>query len=745
MASATPSPSRTSVAPLAGVSGQSRSRRFFTRLTSSAALDATTKFLRRQLWAWPVIAAVVIGGAGWWVNASIESVLREQRAATMTAILKADLEALREWVKREEQVAGQLADTAEVRQAAREMGSPELGRSSDSKAVEALRAWFAPRLKEHGYHGFFLVNADGVIVAAEEDQPQGKKLTEYRKEFFGRVLAGQPGVSRPYKSLTWLKDDTGELRMGIPTMFTAAPVRADGGKVVAALGLRIRPDTDFTRILQTARVGKSGETYAFDRQGLMLSQSRFDDEMKEYGLLVDRPEERSILTLQLKNPGANLSEGERTRTRRADWPLTKPVTEASANGDGYDVDGYPDYRGVSKIGAWTWLPEYEAGIVTEVNRDEAFRPVYILRGALAVLLGLLLFAAAALFAAMWYMTRQQQKLRAAVLEAKQLGQYTLEEKVGQGGMGTVYRARHAMLRRPTAVKLLDVANMTDLAVARFEREVQMTSGLTHPNTVAIYDYGRTPEGVFYYAMEFLDGTNLDDLVRQHGPLPEARVVYLLKQVCGALAEAHAAGLVHRDIKPANVFLTRRGGMHDFVKVLDFGLVKVADAREAHLTSANTVTGTPLYLSPEGINRPDSVGPPADVYALGAVAYFLLVGQPVFDGKTVLDICMKHMNEEPTPPSSRGTTVGPELEQLLLRCLSKSSDARPPNAGALLAALTDCPVSGTWTADLAAMWWGNPPQPKADDSPPPTQRFSTPDVANSDLTRAITPVESGRVG
>jgi len=745
--SATPPPAPGNTGPVSGLSRSAvgrASHRLFGRLTSSAALDATAKFLQRQLWAWPAIAAVLIGGAGWWVNSAIESALREQRVATMTTILKADVEALREWVQREQQVARQMADTAEVRKAAREISAPEIGRSSDVKAVEELRAWLAPRLKEHGYRGFFLVNPDGVIVAAEEDQPQGKKLTEYRKEFFERVLAGQPGVCRPYKSLTWIKDDNGELRMGVPTMFVAAPVRDESGKVFAALGLRIRPDADFTRILQTSQAGRTGETYAFDRQGLMLSQSRFDEEMKEYGLLVDRPEERSILTLQLKNPGANLSEGERTRTRRAEWPLTKPVTEAVEHGDGYDVDGYPDYRGVPKLGAWTWHPEYEIGIVTEVNRDEAFRPVYILRGALAVLLGMLLLAAAALFAAMWYMTRQQQKLRAAVLEAKQLGQYTLEEKLGQGGMGTVYRARHAMLRRPTAVKLLDVANMTDLAIARFEREVQMTSVLTHPNTVAIYDYGRTPEGVFYYAMEFLDGTNLDDLVRQYGPLPEARVVYLLKQVCGALAEAHAAGLVHRDVKPANVFLTRRGGLHDFVKVLDFGLVKVADAREAHLTSANTVTGTPLYLSPEGISQPDSVGPPADVYALGAVAYFLLVGQPVFDGKSVVEICMKHMNKEPTPPSSRGAVVGPELEQLLLRCLAKSPDSRPQNAGALLAALEECPVSGKWTATLAASWWANPPAPVTvrETGPPLTQVVSTPAVQNNDMTQAFVPSESG---
>lgn len=268
----------------------------------------------------------------------------------------------------------------------------------------------------------------------------------------------------------------------------------------------------------------------------------------------------------------------------------------------------------------------------------------------------------------------------------------------------------------------------------------MTSGLTHPNTVAIYDYGRTPEGVFYYAMEYLEGTNLDDLVRTYGPLPEARVVHLLKQVCGALAEAHAAGLVHRDVKPANIFLTRRGGVADFVKVLDFGLVKVADAREANVTSANTVTGTPLYLSPEGINRPDTVGPPADVYALGAVGYFLLTGRPVFDGKSVVEICMKHVNEEPTPPTAHGVAVTPQFERLLLTCLAKSPHDRPASAGTLLAGLEECPVTDKWTATLAAAWWDDPPQPKNGHTPPPTRVFSTPALAICDQTRAFDSAE-----
>jgi serine/threonine protein kinase len=321
-------------------------------------------------------------------------------------------------------------------------------------------------------------------------------------------------------------------------------------------------------------------------------------------------------------------------------------------------------------------------------------------------MSLLLLCAIGIFIAMLFIARQQRALQKATLAAKQLGQYALEEKLGAGGMGTVYRARHAMLRRPTAVKLLDVDKMTDAAVARFEREVQLTSALTHPNTVAVFDYGRTPDGIFYYAMEYLEGMNLDDFIKKYGPVTEARMVYMLRQVCGSLAEAHAAGMVHRDVKPANIFLTRRGGMHDFVKVLDFGLAKAVDGSEkANVTNPNALMGTPLYLSPEAVHHPESVDARSDVYAVGAVGYFLLTSTPVFTGTTIMEICMKHAREAPQPPSERsGKSFRPELEALLMRCLAKAPTDRPSSAADLLVELDRIVLEGKWTAADAAEWW-----------------------------------------
>jgi eukaryotic-like serine/threonine-protein kinase len=294
-------------------------------------------------------------------------------------------------------------------------------------------------------------------------------------------------------------------------------------------------------------------------------------------------------------------------------------------------------------------------------------------------------------------------LRIQVRKAMQLGQYTLEEQIGQGGMGVVYRASHAMLRRPTAIKLLsgDAAQ----AAERFEREVQITARLTHPNTVAIFDYGRTPDGVFYYAMELLEGVSLEDLVTAHGPQHPRRVGHILLQMCGALEEAHAVGLVHRDIKPANVMLTERGRVPDVVKVLDFGLVKetVGGAGDPKQTSTNAIMGTPHYMAPEAIVDPEHIDGRADLYAVGATAYFLLTGENVFDGTNLVEVCSQHLHEKPTPPREKREDIPEDLEKVVLALLAKKKDDRPSDAATLAKMIRACNL-GEWTREEAQAWW-----------------------------------------
>jgi hypothetical protein len=696
----------------------------------SSTVLATSRFLRQQLWAWPIIAAVVFGCAGWWVHHSVESAMRDQRAIELNTMVDASAKAVRVWMGEQQVNVKLVADDDQLPPLVAELLPLADGteaaerRLVQAHAQEALRARLKHKVQLCGYVGFLVVSPDGVVLAADLDAPVGKALTSYRKEVFARAAAGETLVTKPYRSPLLLPDKKGHHRANLPTMFVVGPLRDAQGKPVAALGLRIRPEDQFTRILRAVSFGDSGETYAFDRNGLLLSQSRFDDDLKQLGLLVDQPDVRSILTVEVRDPQVNMMRGERPPQRRPEQPLTRPVGAAVTGSDGNDADGYRDYRGVPSVGAWRWLPEYDFGIVTEVDADEAFRPVYILRTAFWGLMALLVLSAVGIFVAMWFINRQQRALQQATLAARQLGQYALGEKLGAGGMGTVYKARHAMLRRPTAVKLLDVERMSESAVARFEREVQLTSSLTHPNTVAVYDYGRTPDGIFYYAMEYLEGMDLDDLVEKYGPLPEARVVFLLWQVCGALAEAHARGLVHRDIKPANIFLTNRGGLADFVKVLDFGLAKPLDGgAQANLTSPNSIVGTPFYISPEAVSHPEDVDARADVYAVGAVAYFLLTATPVFNGPTIMEICMKHARETPVPPSVRsGRQFSSALEALILRCLAKTPALRPKNATDLLRELEACSVEGKWTEVDAAAWWAGrekagAAQPAHRDTPP----------------------------
>jgi serine/threonine-protein kinase len=304
-------------------------------------------------------------------------------------------------------------------------------------------------------------------------------------------------------------------------------------------------------------------------------------------------------------------------------------------------------------------------------------------------------------------------LRAQLRQARKFGQYKLIRRLGVGGMGEVYLAEHALLKRPCALKLIKPEASADpIALARFEREVQSSARLAHQNTIRIYDYGHTDDGTFYYVMEYLQGMSLADMVKSYGRLPAGRLIYLFQQVCAGLAEAHELGFVHRDLKPANVFIAVLGGESDVAKVLDFGLVKPTKEPASTTLSADMmVSGTPLYMAPEQAMADRSLDARADIYALGTVMYFAMTGQPPFLGASPLAVMIAQARDPVVPPSVVRPGVPRDLEAVILRCLAKKPGERFPTVKVLGEALAACESAGDWGPNRADAWWssiGYPP-------------------------------------
>ena len=673
----------------------------FTRLVMSA-----PRVLSKRLWVGPLLGAVVLGLVGLWVRARVEETTRAEIAARLQTVLHANINALRLWFTEREYDAKSLASDLRIQAAIAELGA--LAKESnttalaltDSAAAHTLRIHVQPLLEAQDYIEYVFVSPDKRILAATDSRMVGRNTPRPYDLFLNKALDGQLAASRPFAR----QANTNQPAEG-PTMFVAAPVKSTNDAIIAVLCLRMKPEKEFSSIFSVARMGQTGESFAFDRSGLMLTATRFDRELKTLGLIPPGRENTAILNLKLLDPEEELQPAQPPAKPRNQLNLTRMAASATMGNNDFDVEGYRNYRGMKVVGAWAWLHDYGMGVATEESEDEAFQTLYVLRRAFLALFALLAASGGAMFGFTVLIERLQASARKSALAARRLGQYVLVQEIGRGANGMVYRARHSLLRRPVAIKLLSPDLTNEANAARFEREVQITSQLTHPNTVAIYDYGRTPEGLFYFAMEYLGGIDLDQLVRQFGPQPEGRVIHILRQVCGSLAEAHRIGLIHRDIKPANIVLTRRGDMRDFVKVLDFGLVKAVNLESADGLVTNAVVGTPHFMPPEAIERPESVDSRSDLYSLGAVGYWLLTGTTLFENDTVEGLLARQVKATPPHPSKRVShPVSADLADLIIQCLAKSPDQRPPSAEALDQGLAECAFAEAWTSLDAEHWW-----------------------------------------
>jgi hypothetical protein len=705
---------RTEATPVNAEAKSARLARFWRFIANAP------EMLSKHLWVWPLLAALVLGAVGYWVRNRVEGATRAELASRLQTLLNADIAALRLWFSEKQSDAKSFAADVRIQEAIIKL--VELARGGDatedvlanSDSARSLQLYLKPLLEAHSYIDYVVLGADRRILASPYRRLNGRMAPRTYEMFMGRSLRGELAVSRPFA-----REATLSQRAEGPLMFVSAPVRNTNGAVVAVLALRMKPEEDFTRIFSVARMGETGEAYAFDHRAVMLTASRFDQELKKRGFIPDAPEATAILNMRLVEPLDGSDAGQARSGGFREPRLTRMASSALMGEEGYDVQGYRNYRGAQVVGAWSWLPEYGMGVATEVSAKEAFRTLNLVRQAFIVLFLLLALSAIGIFAFTLWVETLQASLRNDSLALRRLGQYVLLQEIGRGANGMVYRARHALLRRPVAIKLLSPDQTNEATAARFEHEVQMTSQLTHPNTVAIYDYGRTPEGLFYYAMEFLSGINLDQLVRKFGPQPEGRVIHILRQVCGSLAEAHRIGLIHRDIKPANILLTRRGGTCDVVKVLDFGLVKVRNLRAPDTATANAVVGTPHFIAPEAVKTPQAVDGSSDIYSLGAVGYWLVTGKTLFDSSEVQELLDGHVKAMPKTPSVRlGRQISSDLEELIMKCLSKDPLQRPRNAETLEEALARCAPTQRWSVQDAEKWWTQN-VPATESAPAPT--------------------------
>ncbi|XZE43892.1 serine/threonine protein kinase [Pirellulaceae bacterium SH467] len=689
----------------------------FGQTTFSKTFRSTGQFFRQQVWVWPLVAFVILATLGYFVNGSIKHSIESSLQSELSTLLHVERSMVEKWLQHQESNAIALASLPDVRAAVlkildyQESMSAGKGLGTGEKPLsEEIEEWrgklkqfLLPGMSAHHFIGYIVVDREQRVIAAQTKEIVGQVVPQY-SSFLNTVMEGETTVSAPFPSAMLLRDPNGTMRAEVPTMFALSPVRNEDFQTVACIGFRIRPEREFTEILQLGQMGDSGETYAVDKNGLMVSNSRFDEQLILSGLIPDRVGAASILSVQARDPGGSLLDGYRPKVRRGDLPFTFACASALEGKTGVSLDGHRNYRGVPAISAWTWLPKYEMGIITEIDAKEAFQPLSILRWTFFSLFFLLILTAVAIFVFTLVVARMQQEAREAAIEAKELGQYRLETLLGTGAMGVVYKGHHSMMRRPTAIKLLKSENVSPAAIERFEHEVQITCQLNNPHTIAIYDYGRTPEGVFYYAMEYLDGINLQSLVDRYGPQPAGRVVEILKQICSSLYEAHSLGLVHRDIKPANIMLNRRGGECDVVKVLDFGLVRSLE-EDSHGESSKTMTGTPMYMSPEAIQNPKSIDVRSDIYSLGAVGYFLLTGHSLFQATSLGELFQHHIDSVPLPPSQRsGVSVDPQLEGAIMACLEKSRANRPQTAKDLAIKLELVATNDDWCREKAEAWW-----------------------------------------
>ncbi|WP_417750233.1 serine/threonine-protein kinase [Rosistilla oblonga] len=579
---------------------------------------------------------------------------------------------------------------------------PGRGESDARDLADALRSRSASLFGAKTQYCLF--SPQGVILASgpREQAQVGRHLPPEAMVELGHALNGTVQIQFPMQAVV------GDDREPPAGMWVSFPINDSDDRPIAVMRV-VDPERlqHFQALFEKQNVGTTADTFCIDRYANMLIRSRYANRWPELGI-VDADADAGFA--RVVDPGGRLAKGYRSDRQRQMLPLTEAAARVVVGEDGSNIDGYRDIRGEWVVGAWRWIPELQLGIISELSFANAYQFSRWLRLGLAAMLFLPLgFAGLAWFGTSFFRPKQFS----AGSEIQQVGAYELLEKIGEGGMGYVYRARHSLLKRASAVKILRPDRLTMVDVGRFDREVKLAAQLTSPHTIRILDYGRTDDGLIYFAMEYLDGLTLSTVIARSGSLSASRTLHFLIQLCKSIEEAHTAGLIHRDIKPENIIITRRGNEADWLILFDFGLAKSVAPNSKEFRTRETIwAGTPMFMSPERVRTPAAVDPRMDVYAIGAVGYFMLTGRPPFTTANPEMIFEQVLGVMPLSPSQAGATASiPALDAIVMRCLAKSPDDRPDNAAQLRTRLEELAAKDPWTAEEANAWWQANSQPK----------------------------------
>ena len=660
-----------------------------------------SRFNSGWLWVAAVLPTVLIG---WWTYEKVEATQRASIKNNLSGLSNSFTLSTVGYLDDKANLVKSWSRQPNVRQAIIEL--VELAKQDDAaKALKEANQTELIRAQLQGLSGFEEVKyviwdrAGTILASWQADRADvGTSIAPSGASNLARVMRGETVLYGPERLLD---EGNGFIpETNDPVMANIVPVRDNKDRVVAALLVRgINMYKEFDTMFREASETAGLDIYAVNRRGEMVTAS--PKAIRAARMVeLEIPVDQVATKLRVSDPGYRLKPSNVGTVQRDRLPLTYSVGNVITGKPNVRVDDFRNYAGVPVVGAWHWSPDWQIGVIVEHDSATAFAPTRIVRLGFISLASLLTITA---FGAATQLAKRSSKAHAAV---HPLSRYELISELGSGGMGVVYRARHKQLGRESALKVLRGDRQSREDRLRFDREARLAASLSNPHSVMVYDYGRSEEGEAFCVMQFLKGITLYEVVSRSGHQPIGRVLFVLRQICDALAEAHNMGLLHRDMKPQNVMLSLDPSVGDWAVVFDFGLAKPLEPEVGSYQTSETVwAGTPMYMAPERYRNPTDMDPRSDIYSVGCIAYFLLSGRPPYVECDPESLFALVLTEKPIGIHiHRGEELGEEITQLVDKCMAKNPEERFRTVEELSAAIDLARVNHPWDTDQASEWW-----------------------------------------